>query len=160
MTTIDNKEFESIKARAMVLKLRRFNLVSIKLVAYYSMLDSATIMFIDESGHVWYPNTQHNRQITYVAKTADDKKWLKHLSKQQLKTNLGNRFSITLNEEHDFEKCFDWLAHCASQYGDLKICQIIGLDNLNTSFFTKIDTPESVIVQFDLCAPLNVSAPR
>lgn len=143
-----------MKSQAMKMKLLRFSMKDIALTGYYSD-KIASISLLDATGHKWYPNSSFNGVIAFVADSPEKQKWLAKVEKRKTTTDLHERYRAVLSEDIDFAMMFDCFSMNAKECG---IIRLSTLNNINVQpsmfecFFMPDDTPESLMIQYDLYA--------
>ena len=164
-----DQEETNIKSNAMKLKLKRFTMESVVLTSYRTSGDT-TIMFVDRSGHVWDVADKFHRQVVFNATNEKHMQWLKSIEHRKTTVDLHERFRAVLHEGLDYAMCFDWLCDACKPYMQEMVngiwmpvqsdVNLVKLFNTNPNeptrferFFTSIDTPESIAIQYDLYAP-------
>ena len=152
-----------IKSKAMSLKMRRFTMKSIVITGYYGDTQ-ASITFVDSSGHIWYVSDSYGTLISFHSKSEEDKDWLRSVSKRKTTTDMHERYRATLVEGIDYAITFDWLLEASKKNGMLILGKLGGyvLDEKRKfeKFFMPTDSPEAVMIQFDLYANRNATDDR
>ena len=158
-----NQDLVDIKSKAMALKMKLFTMKSITITGYYGS-PLASIAFIDSVGYLWYVIGSHGALISFNSKSEKDIDWLRSVSKRKTTTDMHERYRATLVEGIDYAMAFDWLLDTSKKTGMLSICKlsgyVLGEKRKFEKFFTPTDSPEVVLMQFDLYANPNVPDDR
>ena len=164
-----DQEETNTKSNAMNLKLKRFTMESIVLMSHRTN-GITSIMFVDSGGHVWSVVDKFHRLVMFNATNEKRMQWLKSIEHRKTTIDLHERFRAVLQEGLDYAMCFDWLCDSCKPYMQEMVngimmpvqsdVNIVKLFNTNPNeptrferFFTSIDTPESIAIQYDLYAP-------
>ena len=158
-----DQDLIDIKSKAMSLKMRRFTMKSIVITGYYGDTQ-ASIIFVDQAGYIWHVSDSYGTLISFHIKSKEYRDWLLSVSNRKTTTDMYGRYRATLIEGIDYAMIFDWLLDSSEKNGMLSICKISGyvsgekreFDN----FFMPTDSPEAVMIQFDLYANRNVPNDR
>ena len=143
----------AIKSKAMKLKLLRFSMKDIVLTGYYED-DIASISFIDVTGHKWHPSTCFNGIVAFNANSNEKKQWLYEVEKRMTTKDLHERYRAVLSEDIDFAMVFDLFSMNAKKCGAIRLSRLNNnvQPNAFDCFFMPDDTPESLMIQYDLYA--------
>ena len=158
-----DQDLIDIKSKAMALKMRRFTMKSIVITGYYGDTQ-ASITFVDQAGYIWHVSDSYGTLISFHSKSKEDKDWLQSVSKRKTTTDLHERYRATLVEGIDYAMAFDWLLDASKKNGMLSICKLSGYVSGEKikfeKFFMPTDSPEALMIQFDLYANRNVTDDR
>ena len=158
-----DQDLVGIKSKAMSFKMRRFTMKSIAITGYYGDTQ-ASITFVDSAGYIWHVSDSYGTLISFHSKSEEDKDWLRSVSKRKTTTDMHERYRATLVEGIDYAMTFDWLLDASKKNGMLSICKISGYVSGEKrefeKFFMPTDSPEAVMIQFDLYANRNVPNDR
>lgn len=155
---MDKNEID-IKSLALKMKMRRFTMKSVAITGYYDA-SNASIAFIDPSEYVWHVSNRYGTILSIgVEENSKYYAWMKEVSKRKTTKDLHERYRAVLVEGIDYAMIFDWLACAAKNYGFLSLCKISNFTEdekrIFTDFFLQSDSPETIIVQFELYANPN-----
>ena len=158
-----DQDLVGIKSKAMALKMRRFTMKSIVITGYYGDTQ-ASITFVDQAGYIWHVSDSYGTLISFHSKSEEDKDWLRSVSKRKTTTDMHERYRAILVEGIDYAMVFDWLLDSSQKNGILSICKLSGYVSGEKrefeKFFMPTDSPEAVMIQFDLYANRNVPDDR
>ena len=158
-----DQDLIDIKSKAMAFKMMRFTMKSIAITGYYGDTQ-ASITFVDSAGYIWHVSDSYGTLISFHSKSEKDKDWLRSVSKRKTTTDLHERYRATLVEGIDYAMAFDWLLDASKKNGMLSICKLSGYVSGEKikfeKFFMPTDSPEALMIQFDLYANRNVTDDR
>ena len=158
-----DQDLVDIKSKAMSLKMRRFTMKSISITGYYGDA-RASITFVDLAGYIWHVSDSYGTLISFHSKSEEDKDWLRSVSKRKTTTDLHERYRATLVEGIDYAMAFDWLLDASKKNGMLSICKLSGYVSGEKikfeKFFMPTDSPEALMIQFELYANQNATDDR
>ena len=158
-----DQDLVGIKSKAMSLKMRHFTMKSIVITGYYGDA-RASITFVDLAGYIWHVSDSYGTLISFHSKSEEDKDWLRSVSKRKTTTDLHERYRATLVEGIDYAMAFDWLLDSSKKNGMLSICKISGYVSGEKrefdKFFMPTDSPEAVMIQFELYANRHAADDR
>ena len=158
-----DQDLVDIKSKAMAFKMMRFTMKSIVITGYYGDT-RASITFVDQAGYIWHVSDSYGTLISFHSKSEEDKDWLRSVSKRKTTVDMDERYRATLVEGIDYAMTFDWLLDASKKNGMLSICKISGYVSGEKrefeKFFMPTDSPEFVLIQFDLYANRNATDDR
>ena len=158
-----DQDLVDIKSKAMSFKMMRFTMKSIVITGYYGDT-RASITFVDQAGYIWHVSDSYGTLISFHSKSEEDKDWLRSVSKRKTTVDMDERYRATLVEGIDYAMTFDWLLDSSKKNGMLSICKISGYVSGEKrefeKFFMPTDSPEVVMIQFDLYANRNATDDR